>query len=225
MPSNVQRKVVVILDAAGMAGEAIARHLVEQGARVALGGSDPARLRELAAEFAWDGGEAIACEADMTRRAQVDRLLDAASERFGRVDVMVGIPVPPADFPYAEGDRARPGLLSGIHALGAIHATIAALAHMRRLGTGHIVNVAPPGGQAIARALSEWSRRVHAQADADRIRMTLVAPSRPCGGAGPEYAASVARAVAFAIGQPAGIDVDEILFRQIRTHAAAYAEA
>lgn len=47
------------------------------------------RLDQLAARIIADGGRAIAVEADVTRKADVQNIIDKAIEAFCRVDVMV----------------------------------------------------------------------------------------------------------------------------------------
>ncbi|MHB8467322.1 MAG: SDR family NAD(P)-dependent oxidoreductase [Acidimicrobiales bacterium] len=72
-------------------GRASARLLAEAGALVACVDFDAGRAEEIAGEIAAAGGEAFPVVADMTDRAQVQRALDAATDRMGGIDVCVDI--------------------------------------------------------------------------------------------------------------------------------------
>jgi NAD(P)-dependent dehydrogenase (short-subunit alcohol dehydrogenase family) len=89
MNENIQGKVIVITGASSGLGEAAARLLAAQGARVALGARRQDRIQALARELTAAGGQAIAVTTDVTDRAQVQRLVDAAVEAFRRVNVMI----------------------------------------------------------------------------------------------------------------------------------------
>ncbi len=81
--TNIAGKVVVITGASSGMGEATARHLAEQGAIVVLGARRVDRLKALVDEITKGGGKALAIPTDVTDAAQVQRLVDAAVERFG----------------------------------------------------------------------------------------------------------------------------------------------
>src|SRR5689334_263852 len=87
--TNIAGKVIVITGASSGMGEAAARHLAERGAIVVLGARRVDRLKALEDEIAKGGGKALAIPTDVTDAAQVQRLVDAAVERFGRIDVML----------------------------------------------------------------------------------------------------------------------------------------
>jgi NADP-dependent 3-hydroxy acid dehydrogenase YdfG len=89
MQGNIQGKVIVITGASSGLGEAAARLLAAQGARVALGARRQDRIQALARELTEAGRKAIAVATDVTDRAQVQRLVDAAVEAFGRIDVII----------------------------------------------------------------------------------------------------------------------------------------
>jgi NADP-dependent 3-hydroxy acid dehydrogenase YdfG len=89
MNENIQGEVIVITGASSGLGEAAARLLTAQGSRVAVGARRQERIQALARELTAAGGKAIAVTTDVTDRTQVQRLVDAAVEAFGRVDVMI----------------------------------------------------------------------------------------------------------------------------------------
>jgi NADP-dependent 3-hydroxy acid dehydrogenase YdfG len=89
MSHNIEGKVVVITGASSGLGEATARTLSAQGAGVVLGARRRDRIQALASELSSSGGKALAVTTDVTDRRQVQNLVDAAVEAYGRVDVMV----------------------------------------------------------------------------------------------------------------------------------------
>ena len=70
-------------------GLAIARALAEDGASVVVSGRDAARIESAVTEIESVGASALGVAADQSKREDCDRLVDAAKERFGRIDVLV----------------------------------------------------------------------------------------------------------------------------------------
>jgi NADP-dependent 3-hydroxy acid dehydrogenase YdfG len=89
MSNNIAGKVVVITGASSGLGEATARLLSAQGASVVLGARRFDRLKSLADELTKSGGKALAVPTDVTNSDQVKQLVDAAVQKFGRIDVMI----------------------------------------------------------------------------------------------------------------------------------------
>jgi len=239
---NIQGKVVVITGASSGLGEATARLLAARGAKLALGARRTERLQALVADIESARGEAIAVQTDVASRADVEALVDAAVRRFGRIDVIVNnaglMALAPLDkLKVDEWDR-----MIDVNIRGVLHGVAAALPRMKAQGGGHIVNVASVGGLKVftpigtvysmtkfaVRAISE-GLRVEAPAG---VRTTIVSPGAvaselkdhssdadSAAGVAAFYEAfqipadAVARAVAYAIEQPAEVDVNEIVLR------------
>src|SRR5208283_2444287 len=89
MSNNIKGKVVVITGASSGLGEATARLLSAEGAAVVLGARRVERLKSLANELTGKGGKALAVATDVIDREQVKKLVDAAVQKFGRIDVMI----------------------------------------------------------------------------------------------------------------------------------------
>src|SRR5438445_6650972 len=89
MSTNIASKVVVITGASSGLGEATARHLGAAGASLVLAARRGDRLETLAAEIRAKGGKAEVVVADVSRRADVEALVQKAVASFGRVDVMI----------------------------------------------------------------------------------------------------------------------------------------
>ncbi len=239
MTKGIENKVVVITGASSGLGEAAARLLAENGAKLVLGARRIDRLRALAKDLPLSDGAVV--QTDVVRREEVQRLVDRAVELHGRVDVMINnAGLMPSSFlerlHVEEWDR-----MIDVNIKGVLYGVAAALPHMIAQKSGHIVNVASvaghkvgPGGAVYAatkhavRVISEGLRQ---EVKPHNIRTTIISPGAvateltetitdPTVAAGMRQAYaqaipadSFARAVAFAMSQPEDVDINEILFR------------
>lgn len=245
MSHNIEGKVVVITGASSGLGEATARLLSEQGAAVVLGARRLDRLQTLVEELNSRGGQATAVQTDVKDRGQVKRLVDAAVEAHGRLDVMVnnaGL------MPQSLLERLKVDewdQMIDVNIKGVLYGIAAALPHMTAQKSGHIINVSSvaghrvgPGGAVYSatkfavRALSEGLRQ---EVKPHNIRTTVISPGavatelphtitdeEVAGRIGQFYeqtaipADSFARAVVYAMSQPEDVDINEILLRPTR---------
>jgi NADP-dependent 3-hydroxy acid dehydrogenase YdfG len=242
MSDNIEQKVIVITGASSGMGEAAARRLAAEGARVVLGARRTDRLEALAAEIDEEGGEALAVTTDVSDRDQVAHLVDTAVGTYGRIDVLINnagvMPLSPFDrLKVDEWDQ-----MIDVNLKGVLYGIAAALPHMKEQRSGHIINLSSVaghkvfGGSAVysatksgVRALSEGLRQ---EVKPYNIRTTIISPgavttelldhiSEPdVQQANREYvgqvgvpADSFARVVVFAISQPEELDINEVLFR------------
>lgn len=242
---NISGKVVVVTGASSGLGEATARHLAERGATVVLGARRADRLKVLVDAITRTGGNASAVTTDVTDSAQVQALVDMAVEQYGRIDVLInnaGI------MPHSPLERRKIddwNRTIDINIKGVLYGIAAALPHMQRQKSGHIINVSSVAGHKVGkgnavyaatktavRVLSEGLRQ---EVKPWNLRTTIISPgavatelpksvteqdvAKGISEFYEEYAISAesfARAVAFAIGQPDDVDVNEILFRPTR---------
>src|SRR5258705_6712803 len=86
--SNIADKVVVITGASSGIGESTAKLLARHGATVVLGARRKNRLDAAVKEISAAGGKAISIAVDVTKRSEVEALIRAAVDSFGRVDVI-----------------------------------------------------------------------------------------------------------------------------------------
>ena len=241
MGNNIEGKVVVITGASSGLGEATARMLSAQGAVVVLGARRVDRIEALAKELSDAGGKALALQTDVTRAADVQRLVDAAVEKFGRIDVLVNnaglMPSSPLErLKIADWDR-----MIDVNIKGVLYGIAAALPHMKAQKGGHIVNVSSVAGHRVRAGTAVYSATKHAvrvlteglrqEVKPYDIRTTIVSPGAVAtelpdsiteadvqAGVKAFYeiaipADSFARAVLFAMSQPDDVDINEILFR------------
>lgn len=238
---NVQDKVVVITGASSGIGAATARLLAAQGAKVVLGARRLDRLATLADAITADGGEVAYARTDVSQRADVAALIELARERYGKLDVLVnnaGIGLISAlDELRVEDWEA----MIDVNIKGVLYGIAAALPVFRQQEFGHFVNVLSTSGLKIVplqsvyagtknavRAISEGLR----QEAGDKLRVTIISP----GFVHTDFADSmtnpevktqilamrdqlaispdaIAQAIAFAIAQPANVDIGELVIR------------
>ena len=239
MSDNIAGKVVVITGASSGLGEATARHLATLGAKLAIAARRTDRLDALAAEL---GGDVLIRTVDVTDRDAMKALVDAAVDRFGRIDVMINnaglMPLSPLDrLKIDDWDR-----MIDVNIKGVLYGIAAVLPVMQAQKSGHIINVSSVAGHKVRPGSSVYSATKHAvralteglrqEVKPYGLRTTIISPGAvdtelPASvteadvGEGVQAmyaktaipAASFARAVAYAIGQPDDVDINEILFR------------
>ena len=86
---NVTDKVAVITGASSGLGESTAKLLASRGAKVVLGARRKDRIDAVVKDISAAGGKAIGFDVDVTKRAELEALIKAAVNGFGRVDVMM----------------------------------------------------------------------------------------------------------------------------------------
>jgi NADP-dependent 3-hydroxy acid dehydrogenase YdfG len=237
--------VVVITGASSGIGESTARLLAGSGAKVVLGARRTDRIGALVKDITAKGGAALGFQADVTKRSEVEALVQGAIHEYGRIDVIVNnagiMPIAPmAALKVEEWDR-----MIDVNIKGLLFGVAAVLPIMQRQKQGHIINVSSVGGFKVwapggtvysatkfaVRAITEGLRMEH---KADNIRCTIISPGAvatelPEGSSEEDTrknlrefykiavpADSVARAIAYAIEQPAEVDVNEIVIRPIK---------
>jgi NAD(P)-dependent dehydrogenase (short-subunit alcohol dehydrogenase family) len=136
-------KVVIITGVGPGMGQAMAKIAAEEGARVAVGARNKAFLDKVVDEIKAAGGEAIAVPADVSDRAQCDRLVEETVKAFGRVDGLVNSAYAPGqngNFESADVESWTQTI--DVACLGAVRMAQAVVPHMKKQGGGSIVNVA-----------------------------------------------------------------------------------
>ena len=219
-------KVFLITGASSGIGAATARHAAQTGYRLVLAARSVDRLQALADEL---GGEerALAVRCDVTEWEEQDALVQAALERFGRLDVAFAN----AGFGASRGFLAdtpehwREMVLTNV--LGAAYTVRATLPALKQ-STGHILLTGSVAGRrAIPGSLyssTKWAitgmgESLRQDVDGTGVRVTVIEPGmvdtpffdNP--GEGRLQADDIARAVLFAVEQPPHVDVNEILIR------------
>ncbi|CAN5675131.1 YciK family oxidoreductase [soil metagenome] len=85
----LEDKVALVTGASQGLGKALALAYAEEGARVVINSRSEGSIQPVAEEVEEKGAEVLAVAADVSEAGDVQRLVDAAVERFGRIDVLV----------------------------------------------------------------------------------------------------------------------------------------
>jgi NADP-dependent 3-hydroxy acid dehydrogenase YdfG len=238
---GIQGKVVAVTGASSGIGEATALHLASRGARLVLGARRADRLASVVERITDAGGQAIAVETDVRSREAMHALVASARSRFGRLDVLHQNAGSMAVSPFDALDVDGWQQMVDVNLVGVLNGIAAALPVFREQGSGHFVHTASSAAHRIVpaqgvyaatktavRVLSEALR----QEAGPNLRVTVVSPGFTATEGvtktdDPEQRAAleaqrdaigmpaeaVARAVAYAIEQPDGVDVGEVIIR------------
>ncbi|GAB2651947.1 SDR family oxidoreductase [Kribbella swartbergensis] len=235
-----QGKVIVITGASSGIGEATARRLATEGHTVILAARRTDRLDRLAGELRDAGHRAEAHALDVTDRNAFRDLIDSAVARHGRIDVLVGnagvMLLSTLDaLLVEEWDR-----MFDVNVRGLQYGIAAVLPHFKAQGGGHVVTVASIGAHQVvptsavysATKYAAWALTEGLRLESDpSIRVTTISPgvveseladhiTDPHAAAAMETyraasipADAIAGAISYALGQPEGVDVNEIIIR------------
>ncbi|WP_217593919.1 SDR family oxidoreductase [Cohnella sp. GbtcB17] len=237
----LKEKVVVITGASSGIGEAAALLLAEKGAKVVLGARRVERLEALAARIAAAGGEVVYARTDVKQREDLIHLVKLACERYGKVDVLInnaGIgPISPLDELRVEDWED----MIDVNIKGVLYGIAAGLPVFRKQGFGHFINIASTAGLTTSPSMAVYSGTKFAvraiteglrQEAGDNLRVTIISPgfvktnfveaipSQEIRGELERYRdknaippEAIARAIVFAMEQPADVDINEIIVR------------
>ena len=240
MTDTIQGKVVVITGASSGLGEATVRLLAEKGAKLVIGARRLDRLQALAAELGL--GQDAAVETDVSDFGQVKHLVDHAVATHGRIDVILnnaGL------MPHSLLERGKVedwDRMIDVNLKGTLYGIGAALPHMTRQKSGHIINVSSVAGHKVRQSTAVYaatktavrviSEGLRMEMVPHNVRVTVISPGAVQSELAdsitePEIAqnmhrfyeanaipaSSFADMVAFAMSQPEAVAVNEILFR------------
>ncbi|MDT0300658.1 SDR family oxidoreductase [Streptomonospora wellingtoniae] len=149
MTGGSDGKVVAITGASSGIGAATAVELATRGAAVVLGARRTDRLDSLVERIRAEGGRAEMLEVDVTKRADLKRLVALAVDRFGRLDVLVGNAGIARTGPVADLDVDDWDAMIDVNLRGVLHGVAAALPVFRNQGSGHLVTIVSTSGLKI----------------------------------------------------------------------------
>lgn len=150
-------RVAIITGGSRGLGLVLARQLASRGVRLVICSRSEDQLAAAQRELAALGAEVLAVPCDVTDRSQIDKLIRATIDRYGKIDILVNnagsIQVGPMDsmtiHDYEE--------IMKIHFWAPLYATLACLPHFRARKEGRIVNVASIGGKLAVPHLLPYS--------------------------------------------------------------------
>jgi NADP-dependent 3-hydroxy acid dehydrogenase YdfG len=234
--------VVAITGASSGIGEATARLLAERGAAVVLGARRGDRIDAIARDIRDTGARATSCTTDVTRPEDLQRLVDTTVATFGRIDVLVSNAGIAPIGPIAALDTESWTAMIDVNLRGVLHGIAAALPVFREQGRGHLVTTVSTAGLTVTPTMAVYAatknavrtllETLRAESTDGVLRTTAISP----GYIRTELAGSmsdpvireeirnsidalgipadaVARTIAFAIEQPADVEIGEITIR------------
>ncbi|MBZ9755465.1 SDR family NAD(P)-dependent oxidoreductase [Mesorhizobium sp. ESP6-5] len=240
--SMLAGKVALVTGASSGIGEATAAALAAAGARVAVAARRVDRLEALAARIEKIGGTALRFEADVTSNDDVAAMVGKVVAEWGRLDILVNNAGVMLLSPAAEATLDDWRHMVELNLLALMGVTKAALPHLKA-AKGHIVNVssvagrvANPGASGYAATkfgVVGFSESLRREVYADKVRVTVIEPglvrtelgdhiTNAASKAGLDQrlatmealtAEDVAAAILYAVGQPARVNVNEIVIR------------
>lgn len=231
----IQDKVVVITGASSGIGEATAKLLAENGAKVVLGARHEDELQRITGEIRKNDGDTIYHVTDVTKKEDNEQLVAYAQKQFGRVDVMfLNAGIMPVTF-LSDLQVGRWIKTIDVNLKGVLYGIAAALPIFKKQNGGQVIATssvaglqAYPGVAAYSatkfgvRAVMETLRLESAQ-EKSHIRTTTIYPGAVDTGlmknsgnnsSNAQFVrmspAEVADAVAYAIDQPENVSVGNI---------------
>ena len=184
---DIQGAVVVITGASMGIGAATARAFANAGAKLVLAARSADKL-EAVAQSLPASAETLAVPTDMTNQAQVRALIDAACERFGRVDLLINNAGQAAVGSVATINLEHYRQIIELNLFGPLHAIQAVVPKMREQGGGVIINISSNvskmaipmiGAYASTKyALNGLSLTARNELAADNIRVVLFHPGQ-----------------------------------------------
>jgi NADP-dependent 3-hydroxy acid dehydrogenase YdfG len=234
-------KVIAITGASSGIGEAAARFLATKGSKVVLGARRIENLKTIAEEIQSAGGDVCFTSLDVTQKEQLEKFIQFAQAQFGRVDVLVSnaglMPLSLLEqLKVEEWDR-----MIDVNLKGVLYGIAAALPVFKAQNSGHFVNITSIADRWVGPTSAIYSATKQAvrvvseglrQEMGNTIRVTIIAPGAteselPNTISNSEMkktvieqfridlipAEAIARAIAYAVEQPADVDVNEIVVR------------
>lgn len=237
--SDLNGKVIVITGASSGIGEAAARLLAESGAKVVMAARRTEKLKQIAEDIRKNGGQAEYKIVDVSKAEDVNHLIAFTQEKHGRVDVIVNnagvMPLSPISaLKVDEWNR-----MIDVNIRGVLHGIAAGLPIMEQQGGGQFVNVAsigahmvvPTGAVYCATKYAVWAISEGLRQESQNIRVTVISPGvveTELGSDITDLTANdalkefrkislspdaIARAILYAVSQPADVDVNEVIVR------------
>ena len=240
MNEGIEGKIVLITGGSTGLGAETARLLAARGAKIAVAARRKDKLDVVVADIERAGGTARAYVLDVTDKAQIEAVVANVVSDFGRLDVLVNNAGLMPIRPMSEVNTDEWDQMIDVNLKGVLYGIAAALPRFLAQESGHIINLSSVAGIKVfapgatvysgtkfaVSAISEGLR----QEVGDKVRVTSIEPGaveselkHGTSGVATQTvldfyrkampASPVARAIAFAVEQPADVDINAIVLR------------
>lgn len=144
---KLQGKFALVAGGGGGIGRAVALALARAGAQTAVADIAKNNAEKVSAEVKALGVETVACQVDLTKKTDVDRMMDELHARFGRIDILVNCQGWDRLEPFVESSEETWEKLLAINFKSVLYTARAVLPHMIAQGGGKLVNIASDAGR------------------------------------------------------------------------------
>lgn len=172
----IEEQVIVITGASSGIGLATVQLAADRGAKLVLASRSEKTLRATVKELQARGREAIYMVTDVAKRADLERLAEAALAKFGRIDTWInnaGVSIYGRLEDISEADSRR---LFDVNFWGVVNGSLVAVKHMRATG-GTLINVGSEVSEAVVPLQGMYAASKHAVkgfTDALRLEVEVV---------------------------------------------------
>jgi len=238
--SEIENKVVIITGASSGLGEATARRLAKNGAKLMLAARREERLQKLVAQIEKDGGTAKYQVTDVSDLSEVEALAEATKQAYDRIDVLVNNAGLMPLSPLVANKVDEWEKMVDVNIKGVLYGVSAVMPTMLEQEAGHIINISSVAGHKVFAggtvycatkfAVKAISEGIRLESDG-KIRSTNISPGavateltntisheETAEMANQLYdmaidADAIARAITYAIEQPGNVDINEMIIR------------
>lgn len=232
---QLKEKVAVVTGASSGIGMAIAKKLVEGGAYVVVAARRKEKLEQFVKELNEMGeGKALAVPTDVSSREAVEKMVSKAEDAFGAVDIYVNNAGQMLQSKLTDGHVEDWEQMIDVNIKGVLYGIQSVLPNMLQRSAGHIINIASVSGLEVTKMSSVYSATKYAvraisiglekELARTGVRVTNISPGmvetelssrRGSMDRDPLQTNDIAKAVVYAVTQPAAVNVNEITIRPV----------
>ncbi|ADG06003.1 SDR family NAD(P)-dependent oxidoreductase [Kyrpidia tusciae] len=144
---RLRDKVVIVTGGGRGIGEAICKKLADEGARVVVADLILENAASTAEAIASRGGQALAVKVDVTKRVDVEAMVEQAKSTYGRIDVLVNNAGWDKVEPFLDSDEETWDKVISINLKGVLYTCKLVLPLMIEQGYGKVVNISSDAGR------------------------------------------------------------------------------